>query len=117
MGRCGADDTGLHIGRHRDVEHLDLWISEHVFQAGMAARYAVQLGDFFRLGRIARGDGHRIEAGLPVGDQVTIADDEAGPDAADPPIAAARQAGKVIEGEVEGGSSHGKVTCADRGAA
>src|SRR5690348_758213 len=63
----------------------------------MAARYAVLLRDGPRMGRRARGDGDGIETGLAIGDEVAIAHDEAGAEAADAEVLAARQTWQIIE--------------------
>ena len=58
------------------------------------------LGDGAGMVGVARGDGDRVEAGLAVGDEVAVAHDEAGADAADAKVLAPRQARQVVEGEV-----------------
>src|SRR4051794_17341432 len=63
---------------------------------------AVPAGDLAGGVRVAGRDGHRVEPGAAVRDQVAVAHDEPGPDAPDPPVEALRQAGQVVEGERHG---------------
>src|SRR4029079_1298006 len=51
---------------------------------------------------IPRRDGDGIEAGLAIRDEMTIAHDEAGADAANAPVLAFRQARQVVQIQVEG---------------
>ena len=98
-----ADDGRLRVGRHGHVEDLDRLVGEQVGDGGVAAGNAVLLGDGAGAGRVARGDGHGVEAGLAVGDEVAVAHDEAGADAADAEVLAPRQTRQVVEGEVHEG--------------
>ena len=56
--------------------------------------------------RVARGDGDGVEAGVAVGDEVAVAHDEAGADAADAPVLAARQARQVVQRKSARGLVH-----------
>ena len=58
-----------------------------------ANRDGVLKSDFAGASRVAAGNGDGIEAGGAVCNEVAIADNEAGPDDADPPIGAARKMG------------------------
>src|SRR5205085_8084344 len=96
----GPDEAGLEARRHGDVHYLDVGVGEEVVGVDVDVRDAVQPGDFAGVLGVARGDGDGVEAGLPVGDEVTVAHDEAGAEAADAEVAAARQAGKMFQGRV-----------------
>jgi len=61
------------------------------------ARDGVALGGVAGARDGARRDGDGVEAGLAVGDEVAVAHDEAGADAADAEILTARQTGQVVE--------------------
>src|SRR6266542_4580935 len=100
LGDGSPDNVRLGIRRDCDVEHLDFRIGEQVIDRGVAARDAVQPSDGAGASGIAGGDGDGIEAGLSIGDEVTVAHDEAAADATDAEILAARQPREVIEGEV-----------------
>src|SRR5262249_46064727 len=78
----------------------------------------------------ARSDGYRVEAGLMVGEEMAVAHDEAGADATDAEILAARQTRQIIQRRVHGRLSSaiynplavstrssrgkGKLTCSSR---
>src|SRR5205085_3041486 len=96
----GPDEAGLEARRHGDVHYLDVGVGEEVVGVDVDVRDAVQPGDFAGVLGVARGDGDGVEAGLPVGDEVTVAHDEAGPDAADAEVLAAGQTRQVVEREV-----------------
>ena len=70
------------------------------------AEDVVTFGDGAGMGRIARGDGDRVETGLAIGDEMAVTHDEAGADAADAPVLAARQVRQVVQVQVDG---HGKA--------
>ena len=69
------------------------------------ARNGVLFGDGAGVVRVARGDGDGVEAGLAVGDEMAVAHDEAGAEAADAEVLAARQTRQVVEGGVHGAGS------------
>lgn len=81
-----ADQRRLHVGRNGEVQDVNAPIGEQIADGGMAARNSVCLSDLLGTGGIACRDRDRVEARLAVGDEVAIAHDEAGPDAADPEI-------------------------------
>src|SRR5207248_2549935 len=89
---------------HGDVRYLDVGVGEEVVGVDVDARDAVEPGDFAGVLGVARGDGDGVESGLSVGDEVTVAHDEAGPDAADAEVLAAGQARQVVEREAHGDS-------------
>src|SRR5262245_47700119 len=96
----GANDGRLSIRRHRDIEHFHRLVREQLIDRRMTASQTMLLGDRTGITRIARGDRDRIEAGLPIGDQMAIADDEAGPDATDAEVLAPRQSRLVVEMQI-----------------
>ena len=96
--RRGQDDGRLHVRRHGHVEDFDRAVGEEGFDGVVDGRDGVPLGDGAGLGRVARGDGDGVEARLAVGDEVAVAHDEPGPDAADAEVPAARQPRQVVEG-------------------
>jgi len=97
-----ADDPGLHVGRHGNVDYFNGFVGQQIVNGGVAARDAARFGHRAGMSRIARGDGRRIEAGLAVGDQMAVAHDEPGTDAADGDILVARQTRPVIQHEIQG---------------
>ena len=62
---------------------------------------AVLLSDCSGASRVAGSDGDGIETRVAIGQEMAVAHDEASPDAANSKIAALRQAGQVIQGEVK----------------
>ena len=75
-----------------------LWyVIEQRFDGIVNGRDAVTPGDGAGRSGGARGDGHRAEAGLAVSDQVAVAHDEAGADAADAPVLALGQFRQVVQ--------------------
>ena len=58
---------------------------------------AVTLGDLPGPIGIARRDRHRMEAGLPIGDQMAVGHDETSPDAPNAEIAALRHPWEEVE--------------------
>ena len=92
-----ADHPRLLGGRDGDVDHFDLGVVEQRFERGEDAWHPAQRGDLARRGLGPRGQAHDLEAGVGVGDEVAVADDEARPDHADPDVAAAGHRGQVAQ--------------------
>ena len=86
-----TDGKLLTAGIDGDVKHLDFSVGEQIGVGGVDAMDAVPLGDGMGVLGVARGDGDRMEASLPVGDEVTVAHDEPGAHATDLEIVAPRQ--------------------------
>src|SRR5262249_14069504 len=100
-----ADQGRLQVGRHGDVQNFDGRIGEEGIDAIVDFGDLVLLGGGAGMLDIARGDGYGIETGLTVGNQVAIAHNEAGAEAADAKVLAARQLRQILEGEING---HGR---------
>ena len=96
-----ADQVRLRVRRHGDVEDLDLRVGEQCVDGVVNGRDRVLRGDFARGGGVPRRDGDGVEAGVAVRDEVAVAHDEPGPDAADPPVLALRESRAVVEVEGE----------------
>ena len=83
----------MNIRRHGDIEDFNGLVGEQFLDGRKTARDAARFRHSLGTSWIARGDGHGIEAGLPVGHEMAVAHDETGADAADADIEAARQRG------------------------
>ena len=91
-----ADQSRLRVRRHGDVEHLNVGVGQQVGVGGVDARDVVHFGGGASVVGVARGDGDGVEAGLAVGDEMTVAHDEAGAGAADAEVLAARQPRQMV---------------------
>src|SRR5262249_7248447 len=63
----------------------------------VTARDAVLFRDGSRMFRCARGDSDRVETGLAIGDEMAVAHDEAGTEAADAKVLAARHPRQIVD--------------------
>ena len=97
-----ADQVRLGVRRDGHVEDFDGLVGEQVVVGVVDLHHAALGGDGAGGGRVARGDGDRVEPGVPVRDQVAVADDEAGPGAADAPVLAAGELRQVVQRQIGG---------------
>ena len=97
MGHRLADNGRLHIGGHGNVEYFDGAVRQQFPDIRMTFGDAVQFGHSVGMSRIARSNGDRIEPGLAIGDEVTIAHDETGADAANANIPALGPTRQVVQ--------------------
>src|SRR5262249_18751500 len=96
----GVDERRLSIRWDGDVDHLDLGVAKKLVIHGIDLLQAVLRGDGAGGFGVARGDGNWVESRLTISHQMTVANNEAGAEAADAEVHAARQARAVVQGEV-----------------
>ena len=91
------DDVDLLGGIDRDVNDLNLWLSQEIIDTGIDFRDSVVFGSALRVFTVSVGDADNFEPGLFVGGQMRVVDDSSGADNSDSVVLALRQFGFVIE--------------------
>src|SRR5262249_20947165 len=96
----GADYRRLYIRWHRDVEHLNLRVGKHLVNGLVDAGDVVKAGTCLGVRWVSRRDGHWVEAGIAICQEMAVTHDEPGPNAADAEVLALCQLREVVEGEI-----------------
>ena len=74
--RDAFDDSGLDIGRHRDVDDFHMRVCDKVFHGLVDGGDPVLVGDRLCGGEVSTGDGNGVKSGGEVGGEVAFGEDE-----------------------------------------
>jgi hypothetical protein len=70
------DDSGLDVGRHRDVDNSHMRICDKVFHGLVDEGDPVLIGDRLCGSEVSTGDGNGVQSGGEVGGEVAFGEDE-----------------------------------------